>query len=102
MLAVELMFRNEWGVMASYALPLDVGLHIGRRHQAHRMPQRLQLFEQPLRRSPIAARKLRLAFENLRQHRDPRPELGAEAARRAYSCTLRTVSRAMPSSARSA
>src|SRR6516164_6224092 len=31
MLAVELMFRNEWGVMASCALPLDVGLHIGRR-----------------------------------------------------------------------
>ena len=62
--------------MASCALPLDVGLHIGRRHQAHRMPQRLQLFEQPLRRSPIAARKLRLAFENLRQHRDPRLELG--------------------------
>jgi hypothetical protein len=26
MLAEELMFRNEWGMMASYALPLDIGL----------------------------------------------------------------------------
>src|SRR5258708_1903554 len=24
-------------------LPLDVGLHVGRRHQAHRMPQRFEL-----------------------------------------------------------
>ena len=31
-------------------LPLDVGLHIGRRHQSHRMPQRLQLAGPMVRR----------------------------------------------------
>src|SRR3954451_13370197 len=34
---------NSLRVGAVVLLPLNVGLHIGRRHQSHRMPQRLQL-----------------------------------------------------------
>ena len=37
---------NRLRVRAIVLLPLDVRLHIGRRHQSHRMPQRLQLADQ--------------------------------------------------------
>ena len=36
-------FANGLSVCSIVLLPLDVGLHIGRRHQAHRMPQCCEL-----------------------------------------------------------
>src|ERR1700746_3764792 len=36
-------FANRLRVRGVVLLPFDVGLHIGRRHQSHRMPQHLQL-----------------------------------------------------------
>src|SRR3990170_2412019 len=38
------------GVSGIVLLPLDVGLHIGRRHQAHGMPERLELARPMMRR----------------------------------------------------
>jgi hypothetical protein len=36
-------FADGLGVGGIVLLPLDVGLHIDRRHQTHRVPQRLEL-----------------------------------------------------------
>jgi len=34
---------DSLGISGVVLLSLDIGLHVGRRHQAHRMPQRLEL-----------------------------------------------------------
>src|SRR5215472_1023529 len=40
---------DRFGVSGIVLLPLDVGLHVSRRHQPHRMPKRLQ-FARPMMR----------------------------------------------------
>src|SRR5437660_3002365 len=42
---------DSLGVGSIVLLPLDVRLHVGRRHQTHRMPERLQLARPMMRRS---------------------------------------------------
>src|SRR5262249_38013964 len=44
-------FANGLSVCSIVLLPLDVGLHVGRRHQAHGMPQRSELARPMMRRS---------------------------------------------------
>src|SRR4029077_14705273 len=42
---------DSLGVGSIVLLPLDVRLHVGRRHQTHRMPQRFELARPMMRRS---------------------------------------------------
>src|SRR6185437_14485828 len=44
-------FADGFGVSGIVLLPLDVGLHIGRRHQAHVMTERLEFARPMMRRS---------------------------------------------------
>src|SRR6516225_9613343 len=44
-------FANGLSVCSIVLLPLDVGLHVGRRHQTHGMPQRSELARPMMRRS---------------------------------------------------
>ena len=43
-------FADGLGVGGIILLPLDVGLHLGRRHQAHGVPKRLELTRPMMRR----------------------------------------------------
>ena len=43
-------FADRLGISGIVLLPLDVGLHVGRRHQAHGMPERLELARPMMRR----------------------------------------------------